>query len=576
MKSEFLWIVLQRMRLPFSVILITYTIAMIGLLIIPGVDDKGNEYYLSIFDAFYFITYTATTIGFGEIPYPFTEPQRIWVSISIYITVLGWFYSIGALIALVQDRLFLNEISRARFIRLVKGIKEDFVIILGYNDTTSIIIKKMIDANMRVVVIEKDQSRADHISLEGFIPHVPILVADAHNPNSLEWAGIKSFNCKGIISLFESNALNMRITLASRILNPHVKIAVKSSTNNETYNLLDAGANIVENPLEIITYQIQMALKAPSVFKIENWLYNIDTLEGKTFAIPKEDILICGYGRLGKSIYEMFQTNGIQSTIIEIDEEKVNQAIEEGNGNIVCGNAEDKLLLENVKMEEMKLVIIATDDDTTNLSIASTVKRINKKALIVSRENELADFSIFSNAKIDHLFLPSEILINKTTNAIINPLSDRMIRLLTKKDEQFGQQLLSRLIKCIHNNPMTYELILNKMEAVEAFEYMKSGQKLKLFDLRRSRRDRNQHNNVVPLLIVRCEEDRCYGDALLPSWDFELRVNDHILFACDENARDDIEYIVNNMYEFHYIVKGEEDKSFRNFVKNIIKDKKDK
>ena len=160
MNNSSLWIILQRMRLPFTVIVITYAIAITGLVIIPGVDDAGNVYHLSIFDSFYFTTYTATTIGFGEIPYPFTHEQKIWVSISIYITVLGWFYGIGTLVSLLQDKLFLSEIAIAKFKRSVKNIKEDFVIILGYNETTSVIIKKLLDANMRVVVVEKNQERA--------------------------------------------------------------------------------------------------------------------------------------------------------------------------------------------------------------------------------------------------------------------------------------------------------------------------------------------------------------------------------------------------------------------------------
>ena len=45
------------MRKPFLVILLTYTIAMIGFLIIPGIDPSGNVYHMTIFDAFYFISY---------------------------------------------------------------------------------------------------------------------------------------------------------------------------------------------------------------------------------------------------------------------------------------------------------------------------------------------------------------------------------------------------------------------------------------------------------------------------------------------------------------------------------------
>jgi len=562
MNNSSLWIILQRMRMPFTVIVITYAIAMVGLLIIPGVDDQGNTYHLSIFDAFYFISYTATTIGFGETPYPFTYAQKMWVSASIYLTVLGWFYGIGTLVSLLQDKLFLREIAQAKFIRSVKNIKEDFVIILGYNETTSEIIRKMIDSNMRVVVVEKDQQRIDYLHLEGFIPHVPGLVADVHIANSLEYAGIKSIHCKGIISLFESNLLNMRVTLASRILNPHIKIAVRSSTDIETSNLLDAGASIVENPLQIISYQIKMALNSPSLFKLENWLYNIDTLDCKTFSIPKEKIMICGFGRLGKSLYNIFLENGIEPVVIEIDMDVVTEAIAKGIDNVVCGNAEDRVLLEKLRIEEMKLIIVATNNDTTNLSIVSTIRSVNRNALVIARENELSDFSIFSAAKIDHIFLPSEILIHKTTNAIINPLSDKLIRLLQSKDEQWGQQLLSRLIKTINVNPITFELNINKTEAVELYHYLsKSDNSIKLNEIRKSRRDRQQYNNVIPLLITRCEED-----ILLPSFECELKMGDRILFACDENSKDDIEYIVNNVYEFHYIITGEE----RNYLNKFI------
>ncbi len=550
------------MRLPFMVISISYAIAIIGLVLIPGMDDKGNTYYLSLFDAFYFVTYTATTIGFGELPYAFTHYQKIWVTISIYLTVLGWFYGIGTLVTLLQDKLFINELALARFKRDVQNIKENFVIILGYNDTTSAIIQKMIDNKMRVVVIEQDQQKADHLMLEGFVPHVPVLVADVHKASSLEDAGIKSMYCKGIISLFHDNVLNLRVTLASKILNPYITIAVKATTVEESENLLDAGANIVENPFSIISYQVQMAVNAPSLFKLENWLYQIDTLESKTFSIPNEDIVICGYGRLGITLCRMFRKNGIEPTVIEKNPSLCFEAKYDGIKNVIEGSAEDKHILDLAKIKDTKVIIIATNDDTTNLSISSTVKKMNKETIILARENELSDFSIFFSSKIDYIFIPSQILIHKTTNALVNPLSDRMMRLLTKKDEEWGQQLLYRLVKKIHHNPITFELEINKDEAIEVYNYLKnSGKSLTIKTLCLSRRNRAQLNNVVPMLIVRGNEE-----FLLPAFDFELRLDDKILFACDENAKNDIEYIANNVYEFHYIVTGVEKRTFKKFI----------
>lgn len=564
MKNSSLWIVLQRMRLPFTVIVITYTISIIGLVVIPGIDNDGNPYHLSIFDAFYFTSYMATTIGFGESPYDFTYAQKIWVSISIYFTVLGWFYSIGTLVSLLQDKLFLSEIAILKFQRAVKNIKENYVIVLGYNDTTSEIIRKMLEKKIRVVVIEKEQHKADYLMLEGFVPNVPVLVGDVENIKSLEYAGIYSKYCKAIISLFQSNILNLRMTLSVKLLNPAVKVAIKSTTTDDTSNLIDAGADIVENPYSIITYQIQMGLNAPSLFKIENWLYQIDTLESKNFSIPKENIIVCGYGRLGKLLDGMFKRNNITPTIIEQNEDvytkaKKNELID----NIILGNAEDKYILKKANIKTSKLIIVATENDTINLSIVSTVKKLNKKIFIISRENQISNISIFTYAHINHIFLPSKIIINKSINAIVNPLKDRLIKILTKKDERWGRVLLANLIKTINTNPITFELEITKKDAPEIYNYLKLENKsITLDSMKKSRRDRAHYNNIVTLLIVRDNKD-----ILLPECSTKIEINDKILFACDNNAKDDLEYIANNIYELSYILGCNKKKGFMGLFK---------
>jgi hypothetical protein len=39
----------------------------------PGEDAQGNPHRISFFHAFYVMSYTATTIGFGDLPHTFTE-----------------------------------------------------------------------------------------------------------------------------------------------------------------------------------------------------------------------------------------------------------------------------------------------------------------------------------------------------------------------------------------------------------------------------------------------------------------------------------------------------------------------
>src|SRR3712207_8254272 len=84
------------MRAPLIVLIGIFSVSVLGLTLIPGQDAEGRPWDMGFFDAIYVMSYTATTIGFGEIPYPFTYNQRMWVTISIYLTVVGWAYAIGS------------------------------------------------------------------------------------------------------------------------------------------------------------------------------------------------------------------------------------------------------------------------------------------------------------------------------------------------------------------------------------------------------------------------------------------------------------------------------------------------
>ena len=553
MKNSSLWIILYRMRLPFIVIIITYSIAITGLLIIDGVDDQGQPYHMTIFDAFYFITYTATTIGFGETPYAFTYSQKLWVSASIYITVLGWFYGIGTLVSLLQNKLFAQEIAKATFRRQVRNIKDKFIIILGYNQITSEIIKRSIDEDIRPVVIEKDENRAHDLILENFTPSVPILIADVQNSNALEDAGIKSHNCKAIVSLFESEQLNFRVALMSKLLNKNVTLAIKSTTKNHTENLKDLGVEIITDPFETIATEMHMAINAPNLLKLEKWIYKISTLTTALPIFPEGKYIVCGYGRMGFDIYNVLQHNDIEAEFIEVDEKKAKTFHDDTNSHIVVANADDKDVLKAVGIENSIGIIAATNDDTTNLSILTTAKKLNKNIITIARENELDDFSIFDSANIDHIFVPSNILINKTTNALINPLSEEFVKHLLVQNEKWAAKLVRRLVEVIDENPLLLEVYISKYDATEIAYQLQNGHKINLNIFKTSLRNRELNNNVVPLLLIRGDEQ-----FLLPSWDETIQMDDKILFACDAYANDDIEYISQNKYEFHYAYTGKE------------------
>ena len=121
--SATIFLILRRMRAPLIVLIVIFAVSVLGLTLIPGEDAEGRPCEMGFFDAFYVMSYTATTIGFGEIPYPFTYNQRMWVTISIYLTVIGWAYAIGSLLALLQDRAFRQALALQHFTRKVARLR---------------------------------------------------------------------------------------------------------------------------------------------------------------------------------------------------------------------------------------------------------------------------------------------------------------------------------------------------------------------------------------------------------------------------------------------------------------------
>lgn len=549
MKSSSLWLILQRMRTPFLVIIITYTVSIIGLLIIDGMDNNGNVYKLTIFDAFYFISYTATTIGFGETPFAFTYPQRIWVSMSVFFTVTGWFYSLGSLITILQDKLFIQEFQKAKFIRNISTLKERFIIILGYNSITSEIIKKANEYGLRAVVVEKEESKRDALLLENFTPSVYCLNADAYDSEALEIAGIKSPFCKAIVSLFENDALNLRIALTAKVLNPNITMAIKSTTKNHTENLLDLGVQIIENPFDIIAKQIHMAINTPNTLRLARWIYGLSHLSDPLLNLPRGKYIVCGYGRMGKSIYEVLKENDFDIAFAEIDVEKTKQLPSFERKMVHIGDGDDREMLKDLGVESCVGIIAGTNDDTTNLSILATARKLNPNIITIARENELEDFSIFNNSRIDIVFIPAKVLITKTVHAIINPALDLFIKHINTLNEERVILLTKELLN-LDLDPLLFTC---KIDEATAPMILQHAGPIRLKLLKTSLKNHLLENNLITLMLVRRKEV-----ILLPSWETILEKNDLLLFAGDANAQNHLEYITQNPDEFYYALYGKE------------------
>lgn len=144
------------MRAQIIALISFYAIAVLGLTLIPGIDASGSPAPpLSFFQAFYF-SYTATTIGFGEFPETFSNAQRMWVTVCIYMTVISWTYTVLTLLTLLQDKAFQNTLVASRFQRRVLRMRAPFYLVCGCGETGSLICRALDSMGYDFVILEKN------------------------------------------------------------------------------------------------------------------------------------------------------------------------------------------------------------------------------------------------------------------------------------------------------------------------------------------------------------------------------------------------------------------------------------
>jgi voltage-gated potassium channel len=155
------FLALRRLRAPILAIVAVFALGMAGLALIPGVDEAGRPWRMTLFQALYFMAYTATTIGFGEIPRPFTDTQRAWVTAAIFASVVAWAYLLASVLALARDPAFRAALVTDRVRRQVRALTEPFYLICGFGETGMLVARALDRLGLRFALVDIDPARIE-------------------------------------------------------------------------------------------------------------------------------------------------------------------------------------------------------------------------------------------------------------------------------------------------------------------------------------------------------------------------------------------------------------------------------
>ncbi|HEX5711312.1 MAG TPA: NAD-binding protein [Sulfuricurvum sp.] len=532
------------MRTPLIILNIAHAIPVILLTLVPGIEVDGKTYYMSFFDAMYVVGYTATTIGFGEIPYAFSYPQRIVVLLTIYATVPSWIYALGSIITLLQEKTFINAIKMNTFQRKVERLGQEFIIICGYNNASKLLIDRLNQDNLyRIVVIDKNPEKIEELDSEVYMPAIPSIAADASMTHVLKSSGILSPNCKFIVTLFDDDQLNLKVAVRARILNEDLQIVSHSNVRHGSENLRNIGVNHVTDVFEIIAKRIDFALRSPYLFNILSWVQGGNLHVSKTDILPTGKYIVCSRGRFGKTIKNTLDKNGIDYTYLDINKE-INEKV-----------ASDQDFFLEAGIMEASCIIAGTNDDAINLSIIATARRINPAIFAIVRENELEEKSLFSHLRVDKIFILDQIAAIDGYNYIDRPMTLEFIEGISTFDKEKITNTLLNITDKVNKRPALIEMPINSDQMYALSKFLNHtpvtlGQLIS-----------NPYRNGEDLEIVILGLKRQSGEfILLPDDSTLLQEEDRLLFATTRPSLASFKTIVNHHYELYYVIHGKEEK----------------
>lgn len=224
-----------RARLPFQ--------RAVALLV--GVFAFGTAGYMaiegwSVLDAFWMVTITLTTIGYGEVQ-PLSPSGRIFTVLLIASGVSVGGYAMTQLTRAVLEGDLVRAYRDRRRQRTMRTLSQHQIVV-GYGRLGRIVAHELIDAGHAVAVIERDPAVCEEIAAQG----IPVIQGDGADDDCLREVGID--RARGIAITAAPVAEAIFVTLSARQLNPTVPILTRVESDEGAVKARRAGATGVVSP----------------------------------------------------------------------------------------------------------------------------------------------------------------------------------------------------------------------------------------------------------------------------------------------------------------------------------------
>lgn len=142
--------------------------------------------------------------------------------------------------------------------------------------------------------------------------------------------------------------------------------------------------------------------------------------------------VVCGHGRVGRTVAEELGRHGVPFVIVERSEDAVRERIERGE-DVILGDATSEGVLAQAGIERAKGLVAALESDADNLYVTLTARESNPSIRIVARTSDDAASARLKRAGADRTIAPTQIGGREMAQHLLMPAVVDFIHLATGK-----------------------------------------------------------------------------------------------------------------------------------------------
>ena len=153
----------------------------------------------------------------------------------------------------------------------------------------------------------------------------------------------------------------------------------------------------------------------------------------KEVAKLKDHYIVCGFGRIGKSVADGLQAEGYPVCVLENDHELEGDLQDSGHLYLI-GDATDESVLQSAGLDQAKAVLALLASDADNLFLTITAKELSPSVMVIARAFEDKVEPRLKHGGADKVISPYQSACARVLQAAIRPAVVEFLELATHRE----------------------------------------------------------------------------------------------------------------------------------------------